>query len=169
MSNIRKAGYSFSLLACLTMLSGISSCDDEYQDIQNWVEKVSKLRATAKEQGDVVPYRQKQFKALKAYFAEINQMALVLKNDANFAQRFNNAVAKADLKETCAKVFLAWVDWQAIAERCTRNNFFLCAEEVRVFLDIVTAMRGKLSAEQQKRFDQTPSCQAAFEEGYSAT
>lgn len=162
MKNFKNAGYFLGLLICLTTLSGISGCDDETQDIQNWVENTNKLRATAKAQGDIVPYRQQQFKALKAYFSELNQMALALKNDAGFAQRFNNAVAKADLKATCAKVFLARTEWQVMAERCTRNNFFLCAEEVRAFPDMVEAVRGKLVAEQQKRFDQTPSCRAAL-------
>lgn len=162
MKNLKRTWHVLGLLVCLTTLSGISGCDDEGQDIQNWVENTSKLRATAKEQGNIVPYRQQQFKALKAYFAEINQMALALKNDANFAGRFNNAVARADLKATCAKVFITRPEWQDMVERCTRNNFFLCAEEVRAFPDMVGTMRGKLVPEQQKRFDQTPSCRAAL-------
>lgn len=162
MRKFKNAGAFLGLLTCFVMLSGISGCDDETQDIQNWVENTNKLRATAKQQGDIVPYRQGQFKALKAYFVEINQMVLALGNDANFAARFNNAVAKADLKVTCSKVFLMKSEWELMVERCTRNNFFLCADEVKAYRDMVVALRGRLVAEQQKRFDQTPSCRAAL-------
>ena len=161
MKRIKKAFYSLSLLACATVFAGVSGCDDNGQDIQNWVDRVSALRTTAKQQGDVVPYRQPQFKALKAYFAEMNQMALALVNDSKFASRFNSAVARADLKTTCAKVFLTRAEWKVMMERCTRNNFFLCSEEVRAYPEMVTTLRGKLGADQQKRFDQTAACRAA--------
>ena len=162
MRKLKNASSFIGLVACFAMLSGVAGCDDEAQDIQNWVENTNKLRVTAKQQGDVVPYRQDQFKALKAYFAEVNQMVLALKNDPNFAGRFNQAVAKADLKVTCAKVFLTKPEWEVIVERCTRNNFFLCAEEVRAYPDMVSTMRGKLGADQQRRFDQTEACRRAM-------
>ena len=162
MKSVKNAFYSLCLLSGAMIFSGISGCDDKGQDIQNWVEVTNKLRVTAKQQGNVVPYRQPQFKALKAYFAEMNQMALVLTNDAKFRQRFNGAVARADLQATCAKVFLTKPEWKLMMERCTRNNFFLCSEEVRAYPDMALAMRGALTAEQVKRFDQAPSCRAAF-------
>ncbi len=162
MKKLKRTWHVFGLLVSLTTLSGISGCDDEGQDIQNWVENTSKLRATAKEQGNIVPYQQQQYQALKAYFVEINEIALALENDANFALRFNNAVAKADINVICAKVLFTRSEWQDLVERCTRNNFFLCAEEVRAFPDMVGTLRGRLVPEQQMRFDQTPSCQAAL-------
>lgn len=158
----KQSGRKFiGLITFLIFTSGVSGCD-ESEDIKNWVENTNKLRATAKQQGDIVPYRQDQFKALKAYFVELNQMALALKNDSKFAERFNKGVANADLKETCPKVFLTRSEWQAMVERCTRNNFFLCAEEVRAYPEMVSTIRGKLVSEQQKRFDQTPACKAAL-------
>lgn len=163
MKRLRSVSSFLGLLTCLVTLSGVSGCDDETQDIQNWVENANKLRVTAKQQGDIVPYRQAQFKALKDYFGEINQMVLALGNDANFAQRFNNAVAKADLKATCAKVFLTASEWQTMVERCTRNNFFLCSDEVKAYRDMVIGLRSRLAQEQQKRFDQTPACRASLD------
>ncbi len=163
MRKLKNAGVVLCLITCFAMLTGVSGCDDQMQDIQNWVENTNKLRATAKQQGEVVPYRQAQFKALKDYFGEINQMVLALGNDANFAARFNTAVSKADLKATCAKVFLTNLEWQTMVERCTRNNFFLCADEVKAYRDMVIGLRARLVPEQQKRFDQTPTCRASFD------
>ena len=161
MKKMRKAGCLSGLFTCLALLSGVSGCDDA-QDIQNWVENTNKLRISAKQQGDIEPYRQEQFKALKAYFAELNQMALALRNDAKLSERFNNAVSHADLKVTCGKVFLTKLEWQLMVDRCTRNNFFLCAEEVKSYGDVVAAIRGYLSAEMKQKFDGTPACAAAL-------
>ncbi len=161
MKKMRKAGCLSGLFTCLALLSGVSGCDDA-QDIQNWVENTNKLRIAAKQQGGIEPYRQEQFKALKAYFAELNQMALALKNDAKLSERFNNAVSHADLKVTCGKVFLTKPEWQLMVDRCTRNTFFLCAEEVRAYPEMVMAMRGALHVDHQRRFDQTPACRGAL-------
>lgn len=141
----------------LLIFTGISGCD-ETADIQGWVENTSKIRIVALKQAEVSPYRNEQHKALKAYYAEINQMALALKNDSKFRGRFNAAVAKANLKEVCGKVFVNRNEWQTMMTRCTRNRFFLCAEEVRAYPDLISAMRDGLSTEQRKRFDQTDSC-----------
>lgn len=146
---------SLGVLAILG--TGVDGCD-KAQDIQNWFDNTAKLKLTAKKQGDVTPYRQEQFEALKTYFSEINQMALSLKNDANLRDRFGGAVAQTDLNVVCGKVFLARTDWQVMMQRCTRNNFFLCAEEVRSYPETVAAMRAALAVEQQKRFDGAQDC-----------
>lgn len=149
------------LVFSLLIFTGISGCD-ETADIQGWVDNTSKIRLAALKQAEVTPYRNEQHKALKAYYAEINQMALALKNDSKFRERFNGAVAKANLKEVCSKVFVTNIQWQTMMTRCTRNRFFLCAEEVRAYPSLVAAMRDGLFADQQKRFDQADSCRVAL-------
>lgn len=157
MSRYRRSAFALGMFACLTMLTGISGCD-ESEEIKNWVENTSKMRITALAQSEVVPYRSSQYEALKTYFSEINQMALALKNDSKHSDRFNSAVAKSDLKVICPKVFIERRQWQAIMERCTRNRFFLCSEEVRAYPAMVLALREILIAEPQKKFDQTNDC-----------
>lgn len=146
---------SLGVLAILG--TGVDGCD-KAQDIQNWVDNTAKLKLTAKRQGDVTPYRQEQYGALKAYFVELNQMALSLKNDATFKGRFDGAVAQSDLGEVCRRAFFTRVDWELVIQRCTRNNFFLCAEEVRSYPETVAAIRGSLSPTQLKRFDNARAC-----------
>lgn len=151
----------YFLLLSVFILTGISGCD-ETKDIQNWVENVDTLRKTALKQAEVRPYKNDQYKALKDYFSELNQMALALKNDQGLADRFNEAVSKADLKTTCSKVFITTDQWEVMVRKCTRNRFFLCAEEVRSYREIVSALRGSLKVDQQKRFDETASCRIAL-------
>lgn len=132
--------------------------------IQNRLKTANLLRMTAKQQGEIVPYRQEQFKALKAYFSEMNGFANDLKESSNYSWQFNNAVSWEDMSALCSELFFVKSEWQNIVKRCTRNNFFLCAEEVKTYPETVSAIREMLATKQQKRFDETPSCQAVFAE-----
>lgn len=150
------------MLVAATFCLGASSCDDS-MDLKNWVDNTEKLKIEAQNQAKVKPYAGPQQKALKDYFVELADMSLALKNDTNYAKRFNEALAKNDINAVCGKVLMQKDWWTYIMSRCTKNNFFLCAEEVRAYPDIVSAMRGSLVAEQQKRFDKAPSCKGALE------
>lgn len=130
--------------------------------IQQWVAATNELRIAAKQQGEITPYRQDQYKALKAYFSEMNGFANDLKESTNYAWQFNNALSWSDMSDQCSKLFFKKADWQNVLQRCTRNDFFLCAEEVKTYPETVSAIRDMLIAKQQKRFDETPSCQAAL-------
>ena len=156
-SEMKKAGAR--LIAIPAIALSLSGC--ESQGIQTWVESTNELRLNAQKQGEVVPYRREQFEALKSYFGTIGEMALSLKNDEDLARRFNRAIAKSDLNDTCAKVFIARDEWEVMVERCTRNDFFLCAEEVRAYPEMVESLRGSLYEAQKIRFDATPSCMVA--------
>ena len=46
MRKLKNAGVVLCLITCFAMLTGVSGCDDQMQDIQNWVENTNKLRAT---------------------------------------------------------------------------------------------------------------------------
>lgn len=150
------------LLFVSTLSLGVSSCDDSL-DLKNWMDNTEKLKVEAQNQSKITPYGGPQHKALKDYFTELANISLVLKNDAKYAERFNAAIAQADINAVCGKIFMQKDWWSYIMGRCTKNNFFLCAEEVRAYPDIVAAMRGKLVAEQQKRFDKARFCKGAIE------
>jgi len=149
------------LVSFMAVLTGISGCE-EGQDIQNWVENTSKLRLEAEKKAEEVPYRQPQHAALKAYFAELTKLSLALKNDEGFRKRFNDAASKTDLNQVCSKVFVTKTEWQLMMNRCTRNRFFLCAEEVRANPDIITSIRAQLQLEQKARFDKADACKNAL-------
>lgn len=154
--------FVLGLLVAATLSLGASSCDDN-MDLKNWADNTEKLKIEALKQAKVKPYAGPQYKAMKDYFSELANVSLALKNDAKYAERFNSAIAQADINGVCGKVLIQKDWWQYIMGRCTKNSFFLCAEEVRAYPDIVAAMREKLVAEQQKRFDRAPLCKGALE------
>lgn len=131
-------------------------------DIQAWADRTGVLRVQAEKEATRAPFRLKQHQALKNYFSELGGMAMKLGSDDKLRTRFNEAVSKSDLAKMCRKVFVPSSVWHEVMDRCTKNRFFLCAEEVRAYPDMVRAIEAGLSASQKSRFSQTRECQEAF-------
>lgn len=135
----------------------LTSCH-EVEELRAWVNQMESLRNQVRSFMDEVPYQEKQHQAFKNYFSEIEKLALKLVKDPTYARDFNRAVASVDLADLCARVFVNRLDWESLIERCTRNSFFLCSDEVRFYPDLIGAMRKTLSPDQQQRFDAAETC-----------
>lgn len=149
------------LILGLLVLPIIIGCESE-KDLMNWIAKTEEARIEALKQSEVVPYRNEQFIALKSYFQEINLLAISLKEDEKRTKRLNLVLKKKNLEEICAQILMDINDWRLITKSCTRNNFFLCAEEVRAYPEAILVIRKILSQDQLKRFDQLGSCRRSF-------
>ncbi|MCC7442687.1 MAG: hypothetical protein IT285_13715 [Bdellovibrionales bacterium] len=132
------------------------------EDIQAWFEATGKLKTDAIAQSQNVPYRLEQHQALKGYFAQLAGMALSLKDDEKLRNRFNKAFSQSKPAEVCAAVLMERREWSGIVRNCRKNDFFLCAEEVRAYPEMVTALHEGLASDQRKRFDETEACRAAL-------
>lgn len=144
---------SVLILGCLAL----SSCNEE-AEVDAWAKKTSELRERALSEGGRTPYRKEQYEALKDYFAQIGGIALKIKTDDDFAKDFNKGLAKRDLAVVCDQALIAKTAWDPIIVNCTKNRFFLCAEEVRAYPQLVVAIRDRLSPELKSKFEQTESC-----------
>lgn len=151
----------FCLLTLSILTAGISGCDEKAA-VDDWVNKVNPLRVKVRNDLNVVPYQTQQQQDFRNYFVEIENMAVKLKQDPQYASAFNDAVSKMDLKDLCAKVFVVRTDWQVIMDNCSKNGFFLCSDEVKFYPDMVSGVRKALAADQQRRFDGTPACKSAL-------
>jgi hypothetical protein len=143
----------FSALS--TLLAG---CENE--DIRAWRDETKALRITAEREIPSAPYRREEHLAFKAYFASLGTMALSLRQDAGKPERFNEAASREGIGRLCQDVFMNEASWQRLMEGCTKNRFFLCAEEVRAYPSFVRALRERLRPELQRRFDEAPLCAA---------
>ncbi len=147
----------FPLLSLVAALA--SGCENN--DIRDWRAQTLGLRQRAVEQIAHTPYRQDQHQAFKSYFSSLSTMALSLARDAGKRQRFNEAVRRSDASTLCQELFMAEPPWRRLMGNCIKNRFFLCAEEVRAYPTLLRALRGALSADLARRFDQ--SCEVMGE------
>lgn len=158
----------FSTLMLAVLVSSavglLSSCDDNdgNQDLTTLINTTSQLRQEADRQAQIVPYREQQYVALKSYFAKIAEIGLALKDNPQAAKSFSDAISRQDMGSACAAVFMSKAAWQEIMDRCSKNRFFLCAEEVRAYPEVVSFVRERLTVDLQQRFDQTSACSAAL-------
>lgn len=133
-------------------------------DLAAWVNHTEKLKLAAQTEGAVIPYREKQYAALKPYFYEIEQIALAIKNDDSFSGDFNESILKSDLAEVCRRVFIQKDEWDLMMKRCHKNRYFLCSEEVRAYPDRIRSLRESMTANLQAKFDELKECSGALNE-----
>lgn len=137
------------LLAVVGVLVALSGCGGE-DDVREWIEHTGALQTNVVRQVDSAPYRKEQHEAFKAYFSELAEMALLLKGEADAVKALNAVAQKSDLEDVCRKVLIPKATWQNMVQRCTKNRFFLCAEEVRAYPDMIAVLREKLSPDQRR-------------------
>ncbi len=155
MNSIRRSKTGVLLLVVVSVI--VSGCDEK-KETQKWVDKVAPLKAEVFKQMDTQPYRATQHQAFKAYFAEIADLALKLNEDEKLKKELNKFVSRIDVSQVCSKALISQADWKALNSRCTKGRLYVCAEEVRAYGEIVSAVRTKLDATQQRRFDEASSC-----------
>lgn len=136
----------------------IMGCDEEKQ-IKEWISKVNGSRQQVSQELNNIPYKKAQYQIFKEYFSEVNKINSTLEEENKFIEPFNEVVSKNNLFELCAKLFLPKDEWQLLMNRCQKNRFFLGPEEARAYPEIISALRNYLSSENQKRFDETQTCQ----------
>lgn len=107
---------------------------------------------------DRTPYKEEQHLAIEAYFRGLTQFALDVKDYSNTSKRFNNAVSRMGVDSFCSKVFLDKKRWDDLVTNCTKNNFFLCAEEVRALPEIKASLKNSLWEALKKAFDSASTC-----------
>jgi hypothetical protein len=143
---------------------GNSGCVSK--DFGRWVENVDQLRKTALEKvptdGSQAKLSQDRQLAFKAYFSALAVQAYSLKDDPSKAKDLDSAFASMDVKTVCAKTLITRTDWLRFEKACTKNGFFLCAEEVQAYPEIVASVRSQLHGESLAKFDAEPACKGAL-------
>ncbi len=147
------------IISCLLMT--FTGCKE--MDFDKWIESVNLLLDKTLELSNQAPYNEKHYIVLKNYFNEIDQITLTIKSNPKLIKYFNSKIKESDLESLCSQVFISKVEWLSIVNHCTRNNFFLCSEEVRTYNETLNILRSFLDKDQRNRFDNTNSCRDAIE------
>lgn len=136
----------------------LASCQEE-KVAREWIEGMEPLLTDALAQVERHPYQEEQQLAFKAYFGELQSMAVRLSGEPKLSDGLNKALSKLDLNEACARILIPRADWHQIVASCTRNSFFLCSEEIRFYPEIVASLQRWLTEENLKRFHEARNCQ----------
>lgn len=143
----------------VALAPSVSHAGDKEWD--QWTQKMKVLRETAQVEGHKTPYRQDQYAAFKAYFGELNRLALGTLSDDRQKRELSTFFVKVTPQVFCERVLISKREWKTIFQNCFRNNYFVCSEEVRVFGDTPNVIKARLPSDLQKRFNDASDCQGS--------
>ena len=144
-----------SLLIFLVIFTNASYAQTSSEVVSN----ISKLRAGTESTLTATPYRVKEHQAIKDYFVSVNELAIQLKDNSKFNRNFNIYLAGQEMAKFCSEVLVSVQDWNEIKVNCTRNRFFLCADEVNQFTEYKKSLVAGLRTDLQQVFKNTSECQ----------
>lgn len=143
----------------LLLLLAIANSSYAQSDIVNMVSDLSVLRVSTESTLTATPYKAKEHQAIKDYFVAVKEFAAQVKDNSRTNRRFNSYLEDQDMVKFCSEILINVENWNQIKANCTRNRFFLCAEDVIEFTDAKKTLAESLSTEIQQVFKNTPECQ----------
>ncbi|HAR44187.1 MAG TPA: hypothetical protein DCS07_16405 [Bdellovibrionales bacterium] len=145
----------------LLILSMLSACETR-SSFDEWFLVVEEQKAVVDKQMNNTPYKKEQQEDLKSYFTTISNFAASLSSDESVRKAVNKRLLKEDMGSVCKRGLVAKADWQQIVKNCTKNQFFLCAEEVRKYEANIAAIRAQLQPSLQELVVSVPDCKIVF-------
>jgi len=144
------------VLATVLMASGLMGCNGE-KEVARWVSETESLKTTVIALSGVSDFTTEHQQAMRSYFARISELASLAREDS----RASKAIAQYLLKspaEICDRVFVTLETWTRIRGYCEQDGYFLCAEEVRLYPEILESLRAVLPDAVRLKFRSRADC-----------
>ncbi|MBX9768297.1 MAG: hypothetical protein K2X47_13570 [Bdellovibrionales bacterium] len=107
---------------------------------QDWVRNTQSALSTAKEASANIPYREAQQAQLKAYFKNIADLVELVETDQKQRKKIVDYFKKANVASLCESLVMPKSSWEPILRGCTRNSFFVCAEEIQRYPSLLASL-----------------------------
>lgn len=143
-----------SLIMCLFLLVSTAYAQSVDQEIQTLEVQLKATEGMI----DRTPYKEEQHLIIESYFKKLNDFALNIKDYSNTSKAYNKYVGRYGADSFCKKVFLDSKRWSDLVANCSKNGFFLCAEEVRGFSDVKKSLKEALRDDLKKNFEASKFC-----------
>ena len=82
-----------------------------------------------------------------------------MKESDRLVRRFQNYFGSKGAANFCKELFLDKSRWNDLVKKCTKNRFFLCAEEIKSFAAYKEALKENLTPEMKEEFSQEALCE----------
>lgn len=142
----------------LIFLISILSFSAFAQTVEQNIEILGQKKSEIDSFLDKTPYQNEQHSVMESYFQGMNKFALEVRDFSRSTTRFNNVVSRMGVSQFCNKVLLDLKRWEDLKQNCTRNGFFVCAEEVRSYDVAKNILKNKLNNKLKKEFEENGVC-----------
>jgi hypothetical protein len=127
------------------------------QSIDPYIKAIAQARVEVESNIERTPYQSAQHATFKQYFLELEDLIKDLKASSKLVRKLQSYIGN-DLGSVCKEVFLEKALWNELVKRCTKNRFFLCAEEVNAFGVYKDAFKEHLTEAQKEEFTNNSNC-----------
>ena len=128
------------------------------QDVQSRSEKLSSLRTGLESIIDRQPYKMEEHSAIKDYFNELTLFAEDLETYPKYKKRFNQFLRSLGVEKFCSSILMDKTRWEALVRNCTKNNFFLCSEDVREYPTQKHSLAAALDNDLKSQYSSSAKC-----------
>jgi hypothetical protein len=105
---------------------------DENKEIESWLLNAPQAVSRISQLDSVGRLERKDYEVSRDYARGLVELTLAMQNNSNAKSRFLSEYSKRGAKGVCQDFLLRTSEEKRLYELCTRNGFFLCAEEVKV-------------------------------------
>lgn len=121
-------------------------------------EELATFRGDLENKMDKTPYYGEEHTTIKRYFTELQELNEDLQNSSRYLRRFNNYIRDVGAETFCNEALLEQEKWTQLIKNCTKNNFFLCSEEVKLYPNIKEVLLNLLYEDVRKQMLAAKSC-----------
>lgn len=143
------------LITCIVLFTSINSFS---QPVESYILSIKHAKDDVELSIDRTPYKKEQHQAFKKYFSLIS--ALV--NDVNGSEQlfiqFQSYNFSNGIQALCKNIILDKSIWNRLITKCTKNRFFLCAEEIKAFGYYKESLQRLLINDHQNEFLKLTEC-----------
>ncbi len=100
---------------------------------------------------------------LKNYFNKISELIYVLKNNSKLSKYFHRNFFKYYKTSLCEQVVLSKSSYKSVLDKCTVNQFYICAEEVRHYKELLKELKKSFTENELNTLKEEESCKELLE------
>ncbi len=105
-----------------------------------------------------IPYRDKEYIAVKNYFLGLRDYGEQLGTSGKAKRRLNRFLEPKTVSKFCQDIFITKSEWELMKSNCTKNGFFLCSDEVMEFSAYKLQISTALDSDLLSSFNSSATC-----------
>ena len=97
-------------------------------------------------------------KLIKDYFSSIKVLVYEFKNNSKMKKYFHKKFDKFFNSQLCSSTVLDETIYESLMKKCSASGFFICAEEVRDYRDLLNSVKQLLSKKELESITSDEIC-----------
>ena len=142
----------------LTLTMTFLSLDLIAQSVEDSISNLASQRIALEASIDRIPYKSEQHIVIENYFKNFNNLTLEIKDYPKSLKRFNSSLYRMGVDSFCKNSYIDSSRYNDLIRNCSKNGFFICAEEAKSFAAMKSNIRELLNEDLKQAYIASASC-----------